>query len=218
MCLWPSGLRFRPPAREIQIHRARNSLKAIQNYPQNHRVLQGAPSRGQQLYFTFPSAPDPLVEASKARFLTPRVATLSGAPRQAPLDKMAYGQAPWKNSKITRNSSKQVFLALFHCFQGVWGWAILVNLEYPKFWSNTFLREYMRACVRTRANTGKHFWETFFRVFCQILGGILSARACIRTRANTGKHLCIGFVPGGNFQGVSARDLDLSRWRPESQA
>ena len=29
----------------------------------NHRVLQGAPPRGRQLYFTFPSAPDPLFEA-----------------------------------------------------------------------------------------------------------------------------------------------------------
>ena len=51
-----------------------------------HRVLQGAPPRGRQLYFTFPGAPDPLFEASKARFLTIRVATPSGAPRQAPLE------------------------------------------------------------------------------------------------------------------------------------
>ena len=35
-----------------------------------HRVLQGAPPRGRQLYFTFPSAPDLLFEASKAPFLT----------------------------------------------------------------------------------------------------------------------------------------------------
>ena len=52
----------------------------------NHRVLQGAPPRGRQLYFTFPSAPDPLFKASKAPFLTLRVATPSGAPRQAPLE------------------------------------------------------------------------------------------------------------------------------------
>ena len=45
----------------------------------------GAPE-GRQLYFTFPSAPDPLFKASKAPFLTLRVATLSGARRQAPLD------------------------------------------------------------------------------------------------------------------------------------
>ena len=29
----------------------------------HHRVLQGAPPRGQQLYFTFPHAPDPLCKA-----------------------------------------------------------------------------------------------------------------------------------------------------------
>ena len=47
---------------------------------------QGAPPRGRQLYFTFPSAPDPLLKASKAPFLTLIVATPSGAPRQAPSD------------------------------------------------------------------------------------------------------------------------------------
>ena len=51
-----------------------------------HRVLQEAPPKGRQLYFIFPSAPDPLFKASKAPFLTLRVATPSGAPRQAPLD------------------------------------------------------------------------------------------------------------------------------------
>ena len=43
-------------------------------------------NQGRQLHFTFPSAPDPLFKASKAPFLTLRVATPSGAPRQAPLD------------------------------------------------------------------------------------------------------------------------------------
>ena len=51
-----------------------------------HRALQGVIPRGRQLYFTFPSAPDPLFKVSKAPFLTSRVATPSGAPRQAPLD------------------------------------------------------------------------------------------------------------------------------------
>ena len=37
-----------------------------------HRVLQGAPLRERQLYFTFPSAPDPLFKVSKAPFLTLR--------------------------------------------------------------------------------------------------------------------------------------------------
>ena len=44
------------------------------------------PPRGRQLCFTFPSPPGPLFKAPKAPFLTLRVATLSGAPRQAPLD------------------------------------------------------------------------------------------------------------------------------------
>ena len=50
--------------------------------PLFHRALQGVPPRGRQVYFTFPSAPDPLSKASKAPFLTLRVATPSGAPRQ----------------------------------------------------------------------------------------------------------------------------------------
>ena len=55
--------------------------------PEDHRVLQGAPPRGRQVYFTFQSAPGPLFKASKAPFLTLRVATPSGHPRQAPLEK-----------------------------------------------------------------------------------------------------------------------------------
>ena len=51
-----------------------------------HRVLQGGGPKGRQLCFTFPSAPDPLFKASKAPFLTLRVATPSWAPRQAPLE------------------------------------------------------------------------------------------------------------------------------------
>ena len=69
-----------------------SSAKKIASEPrfllrrQCHSVLQGARQRGRQLYFTLPSAPDPLFKASKAPFLTLRVATPSGAPRQAPLD------------------------------------------------------------------------------------------------------------------------------------
>ena len=44
-------------------------------YPLSHRVLQGATPRGRQLYFTFLSAPDPLLKASKAPFLTLRAPT-----------------------------------------------------------------------------------------------------------------------------------------------
>ena len=39
--------------------------------------FRGRPRRGRQLYFTFPGAPDPLFKASKAPFLTLRVATPS---------------------------------------------------------------------------------------------------------------------------------------------
>ena len=49
-------------------------------------VLQGAPRVGDNFTSTFPSAPDPLFKAFKVPFLTSRVATPSGAPRQAPLE------------------------------------------------------------------------------------------------------------------------------------
>ena len=47
------------------------------------KFFRVATPRGRQPYFTFRSAPDPLVKASKAPSLTSRVATPSGAPRQA---------------------------------------------------------------------------------------------------------------------------------------
>ena len=59
-----------------------------------HTVLQAAPPRGRQLHFTFPSAPDPLFKASRAPFLTLRVATSLGAPRQAPLDNVLQIPVP----------------------------------------------------------------------------------------------------------------------------
>ena len=40
--------------------------------PMIHRVFRGHPRWGRQLYFTCPSAPDPLFEASKAPFLALR--------------------------------------------------------------------------------------------------------------------------------------------------
>ena len=52
----------------------------------SYRALQGAPPKGRQLYLSFPSALDPLFKASKAPFLTLRVAAPSGALRQAPLE------------------------------------------------------------------------------------------------------------------------------------
>ena len=39
-------------------HNAKSSLSLDQLTCKRHRVFQGAPSRGRQLYFTFPSAPD----------------------------------------------------------------------------------------------------------------------------------------------------------------
>ena len=44
--------------------------------------IKAAPLRGRQHYLTFPSAPDPSFKASKAPFLTLRVATVLGAPCQ----------------------------------------------------------------------------------------------------------------------------------------
>ena len=63
-----------------------NFLAQISWQARIHRALQGAPPTGRQLYFTFPSAPDPFFKVSKAPFLTLRVATPSGAARQAPLE------------------------------------------------------------------------------------------------------------------------------------
>ena len=62
--------------------------------------LQGAPPRGRPLYFTFPSAPDPLCEASKAPFPTLRVSAPSGAPCQAPLERTPeiITRHPWVTS------------------------------------------------------------------------------------------------------------------------
>ena len=51
--------------------------------------FRGRPRGGATTSLHFPSAPDPLVEASKAPFLTLRVATPSGAPCQAPLEQFS---------------------------------------------------------------------------------------------------------------------------------
>ena len=71
---------------------ANNSRKILHilHEGRNHRVLEGAPPRGRQLHFTFPSAPDPLFKASKAPLLTLTVVTPSGAPCQAPLDETNF--------------------------------------------------------------------------------------------------------------------------------
>ena len=54
--------------------------------------FRGRPRGGATtLLLSFPSAPDPLFKASKAPFLTLRVATPSGAPCQAPLDLLKQG-------------------------------------------------------------------------------------------------------------------------------
>ena len=51
-----------------------------------YKIIGGAPE-GPITLLRFPSAPDPLFKASKAPFLTRRVATPSGVPCQAPLVK-----------------------------------------------------------------------------------------------------------------------------------
>ena len=39
------------------------------------------------------------------------------------------------------------------------------------YWGIHLCANTCRACIRTRANTGKYFREMIFRMFCQILGG-----------------------------------------------
>ena len=54
----------------------------------------GAPE-GATTLLHFSSAPDPLFKVSKAPFLTLRVATPSGAPRQAPLELLSETPVCW---------------------------------------------------------------------------------------------------------------------------
>ena len=68
---------------------ARKREKTAEKYQTINGVLQGAPPRRRQLYFTFPSAPDPFSKASNPPFRTLRVATPSGAPCQAPLEQFS---------------------------------------------------------------------------------------------------------------------------------
>ena len=96
-----------------------------------HRVLQGAPPRGRQLYFTSPSAPDPLFKAWKAPFLTLRVATPSGAPRQAPLDILGvlartYFQTSWAYFDVLAFVSKSVGLLWLQIGRGDLRWKICI--------------------------------------------------------------------------------------------
>ena len=64
-----------------------------------------APPRGRQLYFTFPIAPDPLFKASKAPFLTSRVAIPPGAPRQALLE-WSIKTVPWNRWPPQKGSTE----------------------------------------------------------------------------------------------------------------
>ena len=89
-----------PPTPRKRLEKRR---KIVEN-AQNHRVLQGAPPRGRPLYFTFPSAPDPLFNVSEAPFLTLRVATVSGENRQAPLDKTPR-TFPWLEKSQDQGNS-----------------------------------------------------------------------------------------------------------------
>ena len=62
--------------------------------------------RGRQLYFTFPSALDPLLnKVSKAPFLTLRVPTPLEAPRQAPLDLLLQSERTQHHLHVKSNQS-----------------------------------------------------------------------------------------------------------------
>ena len=95
------------PTEKCQISK-RNVIIWFRTQFKTHRVLQGVPPRGAQLYFSFSSAPDPLFKASKAPFLTFRVATPSGAPRQAPLEKLL------SLPRILQASPCQCFIWMLH--------------------------------------------------------------------------------------------------------
>ena len=67
----------------------------------NRRVLQGAAPEGATTLLHLSSAPDPLFKASKPPFLTLRLATPSGAPRQALLDLFCGSERIPQNSRQT---------------------------------------------------------------------------------------------------------------------
>ena len=62
------------------------SKKTFFKYTNFIECFRGCPREGDNFTSPFPSAPDLLLKASKAPFLALRVATASGAPRQAPLE------------------------------------------------------------------------------------------------------------------------------------
>ena len=61
---WPKKVRNRQPSKC-----AKTSEKVQKKIGKVHRALQGGPPKGRQLYFTLPTAPDPLFKASKHPFL-----------------------------------------------------------------------------------------------------------------------------------------------------
>ena len=110
-------LHFQPP--KLSSSAAHVDMSRVRKV---HGVLQGAPPKGRQLYFTLPSSPDPLLKASKAPFLTFRVATPSGAPRQALLEKLQNESSP-NFFRIFVPSSARILLRIspeifedFSCF------------------------------------------------------------------------------------------------------
>ena len=65
----PENPRQNPPKfiqQKSPTHFCRGATRPTFQQHTNHKFLQGAPLRGRQLYFTFPSAPDPLFKASKS--------------------------------------------------------------------------------------------------------------------------------------------------------
>ena len=109
---------------------------------ENHRVLQGGAPEGATTLLTFPSAPDPFFKASKAPTVTLRVATPSGAPRQAPLEKTPT-EPPSK--RYLPKSKRYPPIVDVLCPKGnvKFFWEVWKNLKFLKFsvgcsWSQGF--------------------------------------------------------------------------------
>ena len=86
---------------------------SVKDFVEKPSMLLIEPPRGRQPYFTFASAPDPLFKASKAPFLNLRLATPSGAPRQAPLELRCPGTTP-KNAPRVRTERTKLLLVASH--------------------------------------------------------------------------------------------------------
>ena len=89
-------LRLKPPFVTPPFAAARKGFENAKSI----EFFRRRPRGGRQLYLTSPRAPDPFFKASKAPFLTLRVATPSWAPRQAPLEKRDLKNDPKRVGKM----------------------------------------------------------------------------------------------------------------------